>query len=103
MASNGASTRLFRAIVGLGLSASAAACGGLRDDRAADAAPDVVREAADQPSATDSGGDGAQAADAADEVIIGFGNPDAGVAPDAPSGDAPSDVVSEQWYPVPIA
>jgi hypothetical protein len=92
MASNGASTRLFRAIVGLGLSASAAACGGLRDDRAADAAPDVVREAADQPPATD----------AADEVII-FGNPDAGATPDAPSGDAPSDVVSEGWYPVPIA
>jgi hypothetical protein len=99
MASNGASTRLFRAIVGLGLSASAAACGGLRDDRAADAAPDVVREAADQPPATDSGGAEAQTADAADETIAA----DAGAAPDAPSGDAPSDVVSESWYPVPIA
>ena len=76
MFSKGHTTRLFQAIVGLGLAAASAGCMSPTSD--------------DMPAVP---------ADAQADAN------DAAVAKDADAGgahDAPSDVVDEGWYPVPI-
>ncbi len=86
MGPKGVSTRLFRAIVGLGL--TTAACGG----HVADPGPDDAAH-----EATVVGGQ-----DAAEDAVFTFQLPEAGVDADA----APhvfSDAAIEHWVPVPIA
>lgn len=84
----GAQTRLFHAIVGLGLAAAGAACGSSGDDAVAGA--DAASDAASTPS---SNADASPEASAADQGAAA----DAGSATDTSAGDA-----GDGWTGVPI-